>query len=94
MTNDPKTAPETFAEVIAVWASAFAMARDVGEENGTVQKWKERNNIRGEHWNRIVRAAKKRSQARIVYRDGYDKITLQLLADIAERTALGSNRKR
>ena len=68
--------PKTFAEVIAVWPSAWAMARDLYLPNGTVQKWKERGNIRSKHWNQIVRAARVHN---------FDQITLQVLADIAAK---------
>ena len=66
----------TFADVIACWETAAALAADLGENEGTVRQWKNRNSIPAAYWPKVIAAALKRD---------FDGITAELLAAIAQR---------
>ena len=40
----------SFREIIKTWPTSDALAKDIGVEQQTVQKWKERDNIPGRYW--------------------------------------------
>lgn len=69
---------DTFADVIALWGKATALASDIGENPVTVRAWRNRNSIPSEKWLRIIAAAKSRGYA----------LTLDMLAKIAERASM------
>ena len=67
---------KTYRDVIAQWRFVRDLARDLDEPYDTVQKWKDRDRIPPGYWGSVVNAASIR---------GYEKITLEALATIAER---------
>ena len=72
---------DTFAAVIALWASAEELAADLlleGANSGLrVRAWKYRNSIPPEFWLRLVTAAEQR---------GFAGVTLDRLARISATT--------
>ncbi|HZF44729.1 MAG TPA: hypothetical protein VEZ26_00220 [Sphingomonadaceae bacterium] len=71
---------QTFADIVALWPNAVALAGDIGESPVTVRAWRLRNSIHASHWRSIVRAAEGRGI----------KLTLDDLARIAEREVASS----
>ncbi len=69
-------AVETFSELIALWGNPAELAQDIGAKANTVSKWSQRNFVRSEWWNAIERAAVTR---------GFDGITVEMMADLAEQ---------
>lgn len=65
-----------FADVISLWPKTADLARDIGQKESRVQKWKERDSIPPWAWNDVLRSAETR---------GYAQVTGKLLRDIAER---------
>lgn len=76
----------TFADVIDLWETATALAADIGEKEGTVRQWRNRDRIPADCWTTIVEAAAKR---------GIKGVTPTKLAEIAatKRAAAPSGRK-
>jgi hypothetical protein len=67
-------APDSFADVIALWPSAADLSRDMhGVKEVTVRAWKKRG-IPAEYWPEIVALAQGR---------GFAAVTLELLASLA-----------
>jgi len=50
----------THAEIIAMWPTRAALARDLGQYYVVVQGWYHRNNIPRAHWASVVAAAQRR----------------------------------
>lgn len=48
---------KSFRDVIDLWGSPDAMAKQIGASPWAVRKWRQRNNIPAEWWVDIVRAA-------------------------------------
>lgn len=48
------------ADVINWWPSAAELARQLGVEPQTVQKWRIRRNIPASHWPALIKLAKQR----------------------------------
>lgn len=65
-----------FRDVIDRWKSCEAFAADIGIKGHHARTMRTRNSIPDEYWNASVDAAARR---------GFHDITLQLLADLAER---------
>lgn len=72
----------TFPDVIEKWPNAGELARDLSRDTSqnvkraTVKQWKHRQNIPGEYWLPIERAARRRA---------IENVTVFVLAEIAER---------
>lgn len=49
-----------FRNVISLWPSRTALARDVQEDVSTIRKWYRRNRIPVEHWAKLLEAARVR----------------------------------
>ncbi len=64
----------TFADVISKWPNAGALARDIGQNRGTVKQWRRRESIPPEHWLSVENAARRR---------GIEGVTVFALAEIA-----------
>ena len=60
------------AQLLALWPTRAALARDLGLAYVTVQGWSVRNNIPRARWTDLVRAARKR---------GFASVTVQALKD-------------
>ena len=69
---------QTFADIVALWPNAVALAQDIGESPVTVRAWKQRNSIHASHWRSLVTAAHRRKIG----------LTLDDLARIAEQQAV------
>lgn len=50
----------TFRDVVLLWPSQAALARDMGEKPSTVRKWALRNSIPADKWARLLIHAKGR----------------------------------
>lgn len=74
----------TFRDVIALWRTPDELAADIGMNKYSVRNWnsKYRNKIPSEYWRRVVAAANKR---------GFN-VTLDMLAEISERTERGAKK--
>lgn len=64
-----------YKNVIELWPSVTALAKDLGEKPETVKKWKFRNSIPSYHWSRLISAAQGR---------GYS-LTFEQLSKIAKK---------
>ena len=64
---------KTHNDIIDLWPTRAAFARDVGVYYGMAVGWNRRNNIPSEYWAHLVRAAKAR---------GFHEVTTDLLAEI------------
>jgi hypothetical protein len=82
----PKTkhAPKSFKEVISLWPTRVAFARSIGVEYVNAQMMDKRNSIHARHWQAVSRAAAK---------IGHPEITIECLADVAERRKNPPRRK-
>jgi hypothetical protein len=65
---------QSFASVIDLWPTATELAADIGEKDGTVRQWRNRDRIPAEFWEAIVGAAAAR---------GFSGVTPEALARIA-----------
>jgi hypothetical protein len=63
----------TVDDIIALWPSAGALARELGLPYQTVAAWKARGSIPAAHWRALVSAAK---------RSGYYGVDLEALANM------------
>lgn len=72
---------KTFRDIIALWGSYAALARDVNEPYVTVQQWHWRNSIPARVWPIVVKAAADR---------GYAQVTLEALAALSAERATKS----
>jgi hypothetical protein len=64
-----------FAAVVALWPSLSELAADLGIAYGVAKQWRRRNSIPADKWLALVAAAERR---------GFDGITLDLLAGLAQ----------
>ncbi|WP_172822725.1 carph-isopro domain-containing protein [Paramagnetospirillum marisnigri] len=67
---------KTFADIIALWGTATALAADIGETGLNVRAWRNRNSIPASRWLDVIAAAKRR---------GIEGVTLDVLARLAAR---------
>jgi hypothetical protein len=65
---------DTFSDIIALWGTATALGRDIGESGVTVRAWRNRDSIPSAKWRNVVRAAQRR---------GFKGVTVNLLAKLA-----------
>jgi len=63
-----------FSDVFDLWPSRAELADDMGEKDGTVRQWANRNYVRAHYFDRIVAAAQSR---------GFNEVTHELLSKIA-----------
>lgn len=54
------SAMNTFREIIDAWPSAFTLADDIGEREGTIRQWRHRDRIPSTKWRAMIEAAKRR----------------------------------
>lgn len=66
----------SFSAIICQWDSPADFAADIGVASGHAAVMKSRNKIPDRYWKKTVEAAQRR---------GYRDITLELLADLAQR---------
>lgn len=71
---------KSFADVIALWPSAEALAADLSLRGVTVRQWRNRNSIPAAYWGEIVAAAEAR---------GATGLSLDVLAKIAAAAKAG-----
>lgn len=67
---------QTFRDLICRWPTLKLFAEEVGVPETTASAWKMRNNIRPDHWAKVIDAAE---------RQGFEDITLELLASLATK---------
>lgn len=67
---------QTFSDVINLWPSLSAFARDIRVEYVTAQIMRYRDSIAPRHWPKVVAAARKR---------GFEGVTLELLTSFKAR---------
>ncbi|WP_161624998.1 carph-isopro domain-containing protein [Paramagnetospirillum caucaseum] len=77
-----RIAMKTFADIIALWGTATALAADIGETGLNVRAWRNRNSIPASRWLDVVAAAERR---------GFEGVTLSLFAHLAARPAPDSS---
>lgn len=65
---------QSFADIIDLWPTATELAAELGEKEGTVRQWKNRNSIPADRWPAIVGASARR---------GFRQVTYEILAAIA-----------
>jgi hypothetical protein len=53
----------TFTDVIGLWPSAEALARELNELGVTVRQWRNRESIPAAHWHRIAVLAREKGHA-------------------------------
>lgn len=68
----------SFRDVIDLWGPRGEMAADLGNSPVTISSWWQRDSIRAEWFCSVVAAAQKR---------GFDGVTVDLLAQLAEKRA-------
>lgn len=66
----------TFSDIVSLWPTATELAADIGENDGTVRQWKNRDSIPAEYWPKVIAAAAKRR---------FVGVTAELMAQIAAR---------
>jgi hypothetical protein len=54
-----KPIPRSFTDVLNAWPSIAFLAAEMGEMDGTVRKWRQRDSIPSDKWHNLVKVAKR-----------------------------------
>jgi hypothetical protein len=59
MTGKTKPVPQSFTDVLNSWGNMAFLAAEMGQQDGTVRKWRQRNYIPPEYWQTLLKVAKR-----------------------------------
>ncbi len=51
---------DTFSQLISMWPTKSAFAKDIGQDYGLVHQWDRRDSIPADYWETVVKAAQER----------------------------------